>query len=411
MTDRPYYDDAYTTDFEATVLETFTHEGHPAVRLDRSFFYPTSGGQPHDLGTLDGVAVTNVTVGSRGEVIHTLAEPLSKAMRVLGKIDWPRRYDHMQQHAGQHLLSQLFYQTLGLETVSVHFGDSLNTLDLEGESLTANDLHAIEEKANALIWHNRPIRAYWVTDADLPRIPLRRPPKVSGAIRIVEIDSFDWSACGGTHVRQTSEIGLLSLVRVEKMRRQSRVYFVCGGRALRDYQQRRAVLATTAALVDAAFEDVPGLVEKLQAHNKELDRTLRALQAELLTHRATALLAAARFVGGVRLIAQVQHDLDASALKGLAQTLQAQPRVVALLCCESGDKGTAIFARSEGLDLNMGQLLREVLREVGGSGGGRPDFAQGGGMAAQTLDDVLNRAVSRLVELLPPAPTWSDVEK
>jgi alanyl-tRNA synthetase len=401
MTERLYYDDAYTTHFDARVIGTMNIDGHPGVVLDRSFFYPTSGGQQHDLGLLNKIPVVDVQVTSEGDVCHILANPLPLGAKVSGEIDWPRRYDHMQQHSGQHLFSQAFYHVLGLETVSVHFGEPICTLDLDAEDLTAAQLIAVEDHANTIVWENRPIYHYWITDAELASVPLRRPPKVSGQIRIVEIEGYDWSACGGTHVRRTGEIGVIALLRVEKIRRQSRVHFLCGRRVLTDGRSRRALLGEAATLLDAHYEQVPELVGKLQSANKEMDRQIRVWQEEVLGYRAKMLLASARFVGNVRIVAQVQHDLDPNALKGLAQRLAAEPRTVALLCCESGGKGTAIFARSEGVDLNAGQLLRDVLRQFGGGGGGRPDFAQGGGMSADSLDDVLAAAVQRAAESLP----------
>jgi alanyl-tRNA synthetase len=401
MTERLYYDDAYITHFEARVLGMASLDGRSAVLLNRTFFYPTSGGQQHDRGTLNGIPVVDVQVAPEGDIYHLLAKPLPPAAEVSGEIDWPRRYDHMQQHSGQHLLSQAFYHILGLETVSVHFGEPFCTLDLDIEDISPAQLVAVEEHANAILWENRPIYHYWITDAELGSVPLRRPPKVSGKIRIVEIEAYDWSACGGTHVRRTGEIGMIALLRVEKMRRQSRVHFLCGRRVLNDYRSRRILLGDVAALLDTHYEQAPELVGKLQNHNKEMDKQIRALQEEVLGYRARTLLASARFVGNVRIVAQVQHDLDPNALKGLAQRLAAEPRTVALLCCESGGKGTAIFARAEGVDLNAGQLLRDVLREFGGGGGGRPDFAQGGGMSAETMEDVLAAAAQRAAESLP----------
>jgi alanyl-tRNA synthetase len=215
MTTRLYYAEPYLTTFTAQVTERTQIDGHPAVRLDRSAFYPTSGGQAHDTGTLDGVAVVDVQVAADGGVLHLLAGPLpEKAGEVTGVIDWPRRFDHMQQHSGQHLLSQAFDRLLGLETVSVHFGDELCTVDLAGETVDADGLAAVERHANQIVWENRAIRAYEVSDAELASLPLRRAPKVTGKIRIVEIDGYDWSACGGTHVASTGSIGPIALLRV-----------------------------------------------------------------------------------------------------------------------------------------------------------------------------------------------------
>ena len=393
MDKRLYYKDAYCTRFTAQVAERLTHEEQPAVRLSRSAFYPTSGGQPHDTGSLGGTAVVDVQFGAEGAVLHVLAEPLPEGMEsVRGEIDWWRRYDHMQQHSGQHLLSQVFYRRLGLETVSVHFGDALNTVDLDGPPLSAAQMADVEKAANGLVWENRPIRAYWVSEAERDKVPLRRAPAVAGATRIVEIDKFDWSACGGTHVRRTGEIGVIALVRVEKHRGRSRVHFVCGGRALADAARRRGLLAEAAGLLDSGVDDVPELVSKQQEALRGAERELKALRDGLVAYQARELLAEAETVGGVRLVAREMADSEPSAVQGLARALISEAGVVALLGCARGGKATVVFARSEDCSVHVGNLLRDTLRAFGGGGGGRPDFAQGGGVAEEKLVDVLGAA-------------------
>ena len=393
MDERLYYEDAYLTRFSAQVMERFTHEEQPTVRLSRSAFYPTSGGQPHDTGNLDGTAVVDVKVGADGAVLHLLAEPLpEQTASVSGVIDWPRRYDHMQQHSGQHLLSQTFYRLLGLETVSVHFGDVLNTVDLEGPSLSAAQLADVETAANEMVWENRPIRAYWVNEGEQAKVPLRRAPTVQGATRIVEIGKFDWSACGGTHVQRTGEIGLISLLRFEKHRGRSRVHFVCGGRALADAGRRRGLLAETAGLLDSGVDDVPELVSKQQEALKGAERELKALQEGLVGYQARELLAAAEVVGGLRLVAEALNDSEPAAVQRLARALISEPGVVTLLGCAQRGKGTVVFARSGGCSVHVGNLLRVTLKQFGGGGGGRPNFAQGGGVAAEKLAAVLDTA-------------------
>ena len=393
MTTRLYYTEAYLRTFSAHITERAEVDGHPALRLDRSAFYPTSGGQAHDTGTLNGVAVIDVRVAADGGVLHLLAGPLpADAEEVTGVIDWPRRFDHMQQHSGQHLLSQAFDRLLGLETVSVHFGDELCTVDLAGETVDADGLAAVERHANEIVWENRAIRAYEVSDSELASVPLRRAPKVTGKIRIVEIDGYDWSACGGTHVASTGSIGPISLLRVERNKDNSRVYFVCGARAVEDSRRRRQLLADAAALLDTAVEDVPSLLAARQERMKEQERLLRVMQEELLGYRAQGLLAEAAPVGDVRLVAQVMADLDPAGLKTLAAGLVENPRVVVLLACGAEGKGTAIFARSADVELHAGQLLRTILPRFGGGGGGRPDFAQGGGVDGERLEELVAMA-------------------
>lgn len=395
MHERLYYEDAYRTRFTAQVTERHTLKDMPAVRLSQSAFYPTSGGQPHDTGSLNGTAVVDVQVGADGAVLHLLAEPLAEGTeRVSGEIDWARRYDHMQQHSGQHLLSQVFFRQLGLETVSVHFGDVLNTVDLDGPPLSAQQLAAVETAVNEMVWENRPIRAYWVSDVEREKVPLRRAPAVEGATRIVEIDKFDWSACGGTHVRRTGEIGLISLVRIEKHRGRGRVHFVCGRRALADAAERRGLLAETAGLLDSGVQDVPELVAKLQEASRHAERELNAQQEALVEFQARELLAGAETAAGVRVVAQEMADADPALVQKMARALIAEPGVVVLLGCARGGKGTVVFARSEDCSVHVGNLLRDTLREFGGGGGGRPDFAQGGGVAAEKLAAVLASAAA-----------------
>ena len=306
----------------------------------------------------------------------------------------------MQQHSGQHLLSQAFDRLLGLETVSVHFGDELCTLDLAGESLVPQELEAVERHANEIVWENRAIRAYAVTDAELANVPLRRAPKVTGKIRIVEIDGYDWSACGGTHVMGTGSIGPLALLRVERSRGNSRVHFVCGARAVEDARRRRQLLSDAAALLDTAVEEVPNLLAARQERMKEQDRLLRSMQEELLGYRAQSLLAEAERIGDIRLVARVMADFDPAGLKSLAAGLVANPGAVALLACGAEGKGTAIFARAADVDLHAGQLLRSVLPRFGGGGGGRPDFAQGGGVDGTRLEELVEMARQEAVGLL-----------
>ena len=393
MNERLYYEDAYRTNFVAQVAERLTFEGQPAVRLSESAFYPTSGGQPHDTGSLNGTAVVDVQVGADGDVLHLLAGPLpEETTSVNGQIDLPRRFDHMQQHSGQHLLSQVFYRRLGLETVSVHFGDAMNTLDLDGPPLSASQLATVETAANETVWQDRPIRAYWITEAEKEKVPLRRAPTVHGKMRIVEIDKFDWSACGGTHVRRTGEIGLISLVRIEKHRGRSRVHFVCGRRALEDVGMRCGLLAETAGLLDSGVQDVPELVAKLQEALRSRERALKVQQEALVEYQAREMLAGAETAAGVRLVAREMADAEPALVQKMARALIAEPGVVALLGCAQRGKGTVVFARSQDLSLHVGNLLRDTLRQFGGGGGGRPDFAQGGGVAAEKLAEVLEAA-------------------
>ncbi len=386
MTERLHYTDAYLTTFSAAITQVRAADGRTLVALDRSAFYPTSGGQPHDTGQLAGAKVVEVTADD-GTVWHALegGSPLSVGQVVEGAIDWPRRYDLMQQHAGQHLLSQVFDRLFGYETVSVHFGPVESTLDLEVASLDAAQIAAAEALAHAQIYAALPIRAYFVDEAQVAALALRRPPTVSGLIRIVEIADFDYSACGGTHVRTTAEIGLLKIVRSERRRGQVRLTFLCGGRAVADYARKHALLQETAALFSSDSAQVPALAERALAQSREAQRRVEDLTTRLMGFEARALLADVPAGDGLRVITTLRDDLDAAALRVLAAALVAEAgdsEMVALLASIQEGKVLLAFARSgeATAQMHMGNLLRATLQQAGGNGGGRPDFAQGGGV-------------------------------
>ena len=396
MTQRLYYTDSYATTFTASLVASGqSDDGRPTVTLDRTCFYPTSGGQPFDTGMLGNLPVVEVIAADDGQVLHVLAQPLTEQTAgslLQGKVDWPRRYDHTQQHSGQHLLSQLFYQRFGYETLSVHFSELESTLDLAVASLETAQLEEVERAANDLCYQALPIKSYFVSDAELPTINLRKPPKVSGQIRIVEIDRFDYSACGGTHVRSTAEIAPIKLTKVERRRGQVRLSFLCGGRAGRDYAHKHQLLTQAAALFGAELGEVPSLIERAQGQLKEVQREVAALHEQLLPYVAAALVQAAENIGPLRLVVQHYPDKEINALKALASQLTQQPGMVALLATTTSGKLSLIFARAQDAEpqaLHMGNLLRDALAPIGGKGGGKPDFAQGGSGDAGAAEQVL----------------------
>ena len=400
MTERLYYTDAYQRTFTATVTAIAPIAGQHALILDRSSFYPTSGGQAYDTGQLGPFTVTDVIVGDDGQVYHVIAEEATPAIvgqTLEGTIDWPRRYDHMQQHAGQHLLSQLFYQHFGYETVAVHFGATESTLDLAIAELAAAQLDAVEVAANRLVYEALPIHAYFMEESTLHTIPLRRPPKVQGQIRIVEIERFDYSACGGTHCRTTAEIGPVKLTKSERRRGQVRVTFLCGGRAYQDYATKHRLLSEAALLFGNEFGQVPTLIERALGQLRDSQRLNETLQAALLHYEAAALYQQATRHNDYRVVSAIFTDKPLALVKILAGQLQAYEQTVALLGVQEGDKASLCFACTPALTtLHMGNLLRTVLQASGGKGGGRADFAQGGGIAATQLEAALQLAHTQL---------------
>jgi alanyl-tRNA synthetase len=324
-------------------------------------------------------------------VVHWLAEAPPNGItgrRVQGHIDWPRRYDHMQQHSGQHLLSQTLFRLHGLETVSVHFGADESTLDVDAERVSAAQLDDVESAANDLVFAALPITAYFVDDRAIVDLPLRRPPKVSGQIRIVEIAGYDWSACGGTHVRTTAEIGPVKLLKQERKRGQTRLTFKCGLRALADYRLKHRLITEAAALFTTEIGLVPEMIARNQAQIKQLQAALDDLAQQQLTQEAQTMLQTAPRAGAYALVTGVFPGREVDAVKALAALLQAEAGTVALLAA-THPKPTLIVARAAGAPLHAGNLLATALAAFGGKGGGRPEYAQGGGIAEDQLAALL----------------------
>lgn len=396
-TERLYHRDAYARDFTARVRERRDHKGKPALVLDRTLFYPTSGGQPHDRGTLNGVPVLDVF--EEGDaIVHLLAAPVPDD-EVAGSVDWERRFDHMQQHTGQHILSQAFIRHMEAETVSFHLGEDYVSIDVAAGGLTPEQLYAVEDLANAVIYANDPIHADYVTPERLAALPLRKPPKVSENVRIVEVEGFDWSPCGGTHCRAAGEVGMIKIRRSERRGADTRVEFLCGRRALLDYRWRNEHLLTLGNVLSVRDDEAVAAALRNMDEAKGRERELSLLRDRLLDHEAAALLAEAPSEFGVALVGEVFPEREFEEIKRLAQKLSASPRVVALLGSQSR-KGQLVFARSADVDLDVSAVLRAAGAAVGGRGGGTPALAQGGAPDPGRIPEAVAHAREQVRALL-----------
>lgn len=396
MTSRLYYADSYLTEFEATVLAAAPRGDRTAVTLNRTAFYPTSGGQPHDTGTLNGIPVIEVIEDDEDRVVHLVAGPV--AGTVAGRIDWPRRFDHMQQHTGQHILSQAFLQVLSAQTTAVHLGSDLSTLDLAITDLSSDRAAQVEDLANRVIFEDRPITIREVDESELPSLGLRRPAKKRGQVRVVDIDGFDRSACGGTHVRRCGEIGCIKLRRWERAKGGVRVEFLCGWRALRDYRRKNALVLALAAKFSVKDPDVGEAVERLAVQGRERDRALTGLQNRLIDLEAQQRLASLH--GSPRIVAEVMEWWTPEMASQLAARLADDASTVAVL---GTGEGRVVIARSADLDLDAAALLRRVVEPLGGRGGGRPAFAQGA-VPASCVADAVQAVRAELVTALGSTP-------
>jgi len=381
MTDRLYYHDSFLYDFDARVVEALESNGRTALVLDRTAFYPTSGGQVHDLGTLtaDGqqIAIAEVADEEDGRVLHFASKPLALGTQVHGTVDAARRRDHVQQHSGQHVLSAAFIRLFNMPTVSFHMGEESCTIDLETAGLSAAQAQRAELLANEVIAEDRPVNIRFVPLDEARQLGLRKlPPKQTGDLRLIDISEFDLTACGGTHVRATGQIGSILLRKAEKVKQGVRVEFVCGLRAVNTARRDYTTLTEAAALYSSHIYDVPDQVRKSLAESKAAGKAQHKLLEELAELYAERLLAQA--AGSPQVIAQFFPDRDAVFIKLLAQKLTAgKSNVIALLASGSGQP-TLVFAQSPGQKSNMGQLMKDAMAQLGGRGGGSADMAQGG---------------------------------
>jgi alanyl-tRNA synthetase len=379
MTSRIYYTDPTARDFDAVVTTTTTHDGRPAVMLDHTAFYPTSGGQPFDTGTLGAARVVNVIDAETG-VLHVVDEAIAAGTVVHGSIDWDRRFDHMQQHTGQHVLSAAFEHTGSSRTISFHMGEELSSIDLDREVAWAG-IDAAVDAANGVIWEDRPVSIRFVSDAEAETLPLRKPPARHGTLRLIEVAGFDLSACGGTHVSRTGAIGMIAVTAAEKFKGGSRITFACGGRALRVLRMYRDAVSGSVRVLSVLPGELPAAVENLQHEAKELRKSQARLQEQLARHEAERLLASVPERDGRRLVIQVVPGFDAPALKVMASAIAASGRTLVALVSATAPVAVVI-ARSPDVPGDAHAILRQLIEQFGGKGGGKPDLAQGGGMTA-----------------------------
>lgn len=394
---RLFHSNAYMRSFDATVLTCERSAGGWQVLLDATCFYPEGGGQPCDLGTLAGHRVLDVQDSGTGMVIHTLEAPA--AGRVHGEIDWDRRLDHMEQHTGQHLLSGAFERLMGAETVSWHLGEESCTIDLAVDALEPDQVEAAEAECRRVICSLLPVSATLVEAADLAAIPLRKPPKVTEGIWVVEIAGYNWSACGGTHLRNVGELGLLRIKAVERYKRGIRVIFLAGQRAARDYGAVDRMTRDLSRSLSIGVQDLPLFVARVQEENAALRRQVRVLQERQLEAEAAELLGQGRTVRETRLVQMIFGGRPLDEVKLLAAKVAGHSRSVAIF----GTRGAIpqiILHRSADVRLDLGAVLRQVLPLIEGRGGGSPIQAQGGGSRPDGLESALETAAVRIAEVL-----------
>jgi alanyl-tRNA synthetase len=383
MTTRIYYQEPYVREFDAELIDTVSHDGRPALVLDRTAFYPTSGGQPADAGLFGDVRVLDVVDADDGRILHVVDRTPSTT-RMHGVVDWTRRFDHMQQHTGQHVLSAAFARLFGVRTESFHMGVEYSTIDLARE-VSAGEIVKAEDEANRIVWEDRPVAIRFASAEEAASLGLRKESRRDGTLRLIDVEDFDLSACGGTHVARTGAIGIIAVSATERFRGGSRVTFLCGGRALAGFRSLRDVVAGSVRALSVLPAELPGAIERLQGEGKDLRKQVKDLQTTLADHEADALADVAEPFASARLVAAALPGWDAGGLKTIAARIAGRPGHVAILVGEPAP-AALVVARATDVPLDASVLLRTLVERHGGKGGGRPELAQGGGLTAPARD-------------------------
>jgi alanyl-tRNA synthetase len=386
-TERLYYNDPYLLEFDATVIGTQSLGDRTGLILDRTAFYPTSGGQPNDLGTINDIPLIDCLEDPSGEIVHIL-QSVPPQSAVHCRIDSARRADHMQQHSGQHVLSQAFVELFNWPTVSFHLGTVYCTIDLPADSVSRDQAEKAEDLANRIIRENRNVAVRYIDQEKIAEAGLRKPTERTGEIRVIDISGYDRSACGGTHVRTTGEIGPILVTGIERAKKQTRIQFICGDRVLRYARLANRTLEAISQTISAPPLETAAAVRTLWEDHQQARKRNEDLEMQLIEHEAL------QFPVNNGLAVGNFKNRGIEKLKVLAAKICLRPGTVALLA-DQDDQLRVVFARSTDAAVDVAALLKQTLDRFGGRGGGRPHLAQGGGLNG-TADEVLRFAQEHL---------------
>jgi alanyl-tRNA synthetase len=379
-----YLNDPLTVEFEARFVEKIpAAEGQIDVILAETYFYPTGGGQAHDTGRLGEARVVDVFKGEAGRVVHRLDRDISGSTAA-ATIDWERRLGHMQHHSAQHILSRALEESLGLETLSARISaDTPSTIDVPAAELSPVEVARVERFTNRIVFECRPINSYVINDDQIETAPFRRPPKVSGQIRVVEVEAFDYSACGGTHCPNTGMVGLIKILRLENRNQKLRLHFAAGEQALHYFQQYHDVVTGLSRNFSTHPEEIVMVAQTQAEQLRTAQRELRRLEAELLALEAQTLAASAEPWEGYRLVLATFKDRPLDQLRELAKRLREQAAVIVMLAGYDGQKLSLVVGCADDVEVSARSLLTAHLSPIGGGGGGDARLAQGGGKASE----------------------------
>ena len=385
-TKRIYLESPYKVEFEAQVVEKVIWEQKPALILDQTCFYPESGGQPCDKGTINEVEVLKV-LEDEARIIHLLAEDISSD-KITGKIEWQTRFDHMQQHSGQHILSQSFHELLGAETLSFHLGEAISSVEMDIRKISEEEVENVERRANEIVFQDREIKCYFIPEEKIESVPLRRPPKKKGLIRVVEVSDFDFSACGGTHVRRAGEIGLIKILKLERIRNNVRFEFICGKRTLEDYLWKNRILRELSTRFTVNEGEILNTVEKLSSDLKSQKRKGKKMQEKIAQYEAQEIIQETK----EKIIKELFVDKTPEEVRFLVLNIIRKGDFVVLFGLKGEERGHLILACSENINIDMREIVPLVSPLIKGKGGGRSSLVEIAGEEIVNLEQALERA-------------------
>jgi alanyl-tRNA synthetase len=401
MENKLYFQNSYIQSFSTKLIKQVMDEtGSYYVVLEETAFYPTGGGQPFDTGKLNDISVINVEEID-GEIRHYIKSPLlDTSSKVDGEINWERRFDHMQQHCGQHILSAAFEELYGYKTISFHLGQEELTIDLEIENLSDKEATEVEKRANQIILENRLIETKWVSESELSQYPLRKQLSVTENIRLVIISDYDYNGCGGTHPHSTGQVGSIKILDWEKQKRKIRVRFICGNRVLRHLHQKHNIILELNKLLNAPEQGLVQSLTRLLDTTKNTEKQLEDLRATLLQYEATQLLNEKTVINNRAIIMKIMQDRSMKELQKLAKLIIVRDEeAIVFLLSEIQSQIQVVAGRGKNMEDSMKDLLNKLLPQINGRGGGNDAFAQGGGEAIITGQQFLENGISEIEKL------------
>jgi alanyl-tRNA synthetase len=398
MDSKLFYQNAYIKSFSTIILKQAQDDGGKwYVILEQTAFYPTGGGQPYDTGLLNANEVTDV-IEVDGEIRHYVKVPFEEGVtKVEGQINWERRFDHMQQHAGQHILSAAFEELLQYKTLSFHLGQDILTIDIDVEVLTSQEAALVEKRANEIILVNSPIHIKWISKNELSSYPLRKQPTVTDNIRLVIIPDFDYNGCGGTHPKTTGEVAAVKILNWERQKKKTRVHFVCGTRVLKQLDQKHKITTKIVQLLNTPENDLVNTLEQHLKNNKMLERQLEEIKLSLLHYEAKEMLTNSIIINRYLVISKVDANRSLKEIQQLSRLVASlEKEAVVIVISENQSQLQVVAARGEANALSMKGLLHEILPIINGKGGGTDSMAQGGGEALVSGKELLRLALDQL---------------